>query len=123
MKAILIKNDTIADYGSIRLVSPTYLKEVDITPSLDEYYAAIGCDTVDFAVRDIEGRPYVFICDDVALLKDGIVATVISKSDTNRNLVGNVLVFGCDNALEPIALTDDDIATIKKNFKSYLTID
>ena len=123
MKAILIKNDTIADYGGIRLVSPTICKVVDITPDLHTYYATLGCESVEFAERTIQGRLFLIICNEEALLKDGEVATVLSKSDDNLNLVGNVLVCNQDADGEPTPLTDGDIALIIANFKDYLNID
>lgn len=124
MKATLIKNDTIADYGSIRLVSPTTATVVDIAPKLKDFYATIGCECVEFADRKIAGHPFLIVCDEEALLKDGFVITDRSKSDENLNLVGNVLVFNSDENGEPTALTDADIALIKSNFNNdFLTID
>ena len=93
---------------------------VDIAPELEDIYNLIKCDAVDFATRVINKKRFTFIADDIGLLKENPIASVINDN-FKVEFVGNVLIFGYpDDYGELTGLTKQDIKDILTlQFKIY----
>lgn len=88
-----------------------------IEASLDAYYAALQCGTIDIVSRRIgpRGRKYYdIICDDEGLL---VAPTKISAIDMSCRaaLVGNLFICSHDKDGNEISLTDTEAKRILRN--------
>lgn len=89
-------------------------KAIDITANLESYYREIECDCIDIACLTVDGHPFDFIVDDVGLLKENPIVTVIEASGFAPRLVGTVLVFGCGE-YDIRGLTDDEVELLEES--------
>lgn len=81
---------------------------LSLRDTLDEYYAALHCDTIDIVTRKIGGRLFSIVCDDEALLKDDPIVSAISGR-RKPMLFGSLFVVSADNEDgELVGLTDDE---------------
>lgn len=95
---------------------------VDINPENDLITKMLGCEYLDFAYLDIEGKKFTFAVDDVGLYKEKPKPAVIEAIEKDGNieydvrLVGNVRIFGYPTFEGDLtALTVDDCRLIIKH--------
>lgn len=84
-----------------------------ICNSLDDIYTALGCETFDIANRDVCGKRFDIYVDDEGLLKENPIVSALSK-DLKPMLVGNLLFAHHDRHGNSTAVSDDDIAHLKR---------
>lgn len=84
----------------------------DVEDRLETWYRELDCDTIDIVVRDLGGKRYDIICDDVGLLKPNKVAIV--DRDFSPMIVGNIAITNDNGFGELTSLTDDDVEHILK---------
>lgn len=83
------------------------IKEVDVEPTLDNYYDLLNCDIIDIVDRKIGDGYYSIICDDEGLLKSDYRISSINKNKEPM-LVGNLLITKHNYEGEDIGLTEDE---------------
>lgn len=98
----------------INVLENRYPEVVDILPENHIFSDMLRCDWLDFCYREIDGKKYTFIVDDVGLYRENPKPAVIDEN-LEVHLVGNVLIFGFpDNEGELTELTTDDIKAIMR---------
>ena len=100
--------------------------EIEVEPSLKEYYRLIGCDCIDIVVREIDGHPYNIVLDDEGLLKPNRITAMSLTSDVFGNterLAGTLLVFGLDEECDLAGLDDDEVLQIQRHIVSAIFSD
>lgn len=100
--------------------------EIEVEPSLKEYYRLIGCDCIDIVVREIDGHPYNIVLDDEGLLKPNRITAMALTSDIFGNterLAGTLLVFGVDEEWDLAGLDDDEVLQIQRHMVSAIFSD
>lgn len=92
-----------------------------INHNLDAMYTLLDVSTIDIVSRKIGGKYYDIICDDEALLKDGLPLPSMVDSGFNIMLFGNLFVVSHDEEGNEVSLTQEDVSRILKAYKSFLT--
>jgi hypothetical protein len=88
--------------------------EVVIEKSLQGYYKALDCSTIDVVHATIGDREYDIICDDEGLLKQDYILTAINPA-MNTALSGNILVVKFDGGEDFESINDEDVINIENN--------
>ena len=81
---------------------------VHYTDDLETIYKMLNCSCIDIITRDISKKPFDFVVDDEALMKDNNFLTAISKG-RKEILWGNILICGIadeNGDLTDVSLTD-----------------
>lgn len=86
-----------------------------IDGSLESLYTVCKCDLIDIVVREIDGHPFDFVCDDEGLFKEEIFCTVFSKK-YGPSIVNDVFICSHDEA-ELVGLTDDEVELAKSHIR------
>ena len=84
---------------------------IEIENDLDAFYAEIGTNVIDITRRVIGGITFHVVVDDIGLLREGPVVTMVDHS-LNPSLVGTLLIFGFDGP-EFRSLTDDEVNVLQ----------
>ena len=96
-------------------VKKNTMTEVEIEDKLQLFYAALGVDIIELPMRSIGGKAFTIMCDEEGLLKDGAVASCISRTNRHDLIVGNVMFFNDNGCGDLKSLTEDDIDLIRSN--------
>ena len=87
-------------------------KSVRLNDSLESFYEALHCTTIDIVNREIAGKRFDIVCDDEALLKPHPRATA-SLSGSRVCLFGSLFVVGeADAEGNLTSLTKEDVKHI-----------
>lgn len=118
MKAIYIKQ-IYADCGDVVMSFKPQVMVVDIENSLSEFQRILGCPTIDIQSRTVNGKDYDFVCDDNALTNKVSIITVESKSNSDKNLIGNIIICNHDGQGNEASLSDDDVKMLLSNVGEF----
>ena len=88
---------------------------IDTIGGLEEWRRLLQCQVIDIQERYIEGRPFDFICDDEAGLKEGCKVSGINK-EQQPELLGNLIICKCDDEGHETGLNKEDIEILKRHF-------
>lgn len=88
-------------------------KVIRIKRNLQEYYRLLHCNTVDMPFRWVDGKQFVFICDDEGLFRSDCRPSARRGSEVM--LVGNLLIVAFDGKEDIRGLTRKEAQHIMKN--------
>lgn len=94
-------------------VKNSHLSVKDVEDRLETWYRELDCEWIDIVVRNIGGKRFNIICDDMGLLKPNKVAIV--DRDFSPMIVGNIAITNDNGYGELTSLTDDDVELILKS--------
>ena len=87
------------------------ITRVKIPDTLESYYTALDCTTVDIVSRTIGGKRFEIVCDDEGLLKDEPKVSAVDM-EGHAMLVGSLFVCNYGGNGELSSLTDADVAHV-----------
>lgn len=87
---------------------------VDIEKNFERYYELMNCDTVEYAYRRVGGIPFLFVCDENALMVSDPLISAVSRS-MGAMLFGSLLVYGATDDGNARDLTDEEVDILKNN--------
>lgn len=87
-------------------------KLIELPETLEGYYKALDCKTIDVVTRNFGGKYYDVVCDDEGLFQDNVKVSAVDKNG-QAMLVGKLLICKDDGKGNEIGLSEDDIETIK----------
>ena len=92
----------------------------EINDDIHDFYKIIGCECFDIARRQIGGKRYDIICDDIGLWKEDPIITAINPFNMADYLVGNLIIVKSKGP-ELDSLTSEDIIRIFSHSATYTT--
>ena len=92
------------------------VETIKVEDKLEVFYEKLNCRCIDIICLKIGEKTYAIVCDDEALLRDTILASIF---DAKRKpmVAGSLLFFNDSNDGELMPLDADDIRTIKSRIK------
>lgn len=72
--------------------------------SLQSFYEALNCDTIDIVERKIAGKPFSIVCDDEGLLKGDPAISAIDAQDRPM-LVGSLFIANSEYTPDGVVLS------------------
>lgn len=97
-------------------------EEASIENSLEGYYKALDCDTIDIVEREINGTYYDIICDDEALLKGDPLPSALDKL-REPMLFGRLFVCHHDDEGELTSLSDEEVKSVLRRCEKGAYLD
>lgn len=90
---------------------PGSIKEYSLEEtSLEDFYKALNCSTIDIVTRKINGKVYDIVCDDEGLLRENPIVTAINGKGGTM-LVGNLFICNHEGS-HLTSLSKEDVTNI-----------
>lgn len=96
------------------------VSRVTLDGTLEGYYDALGCSTIDIPARRIGSRQYAIVCDDDALSKSPVIPSCISAREHTSAIFGSAFICNFGENGELASLTDEDVRRISRCIKVVL---
>ena len=116
MISVIIFRGAEMDINDQKDIQASKIVEYKLIPDeVQTYYDIIGCDTVEFVIKQIGGKKYRVICDEMARYKSGLIITMANPKNTNDIIIGTVVIAGMEKRGDLTSLTNEDIKNISNH--------